>query len=52
MRHGQKNTDKYYLEITDKCHELKFDFERVRDYSKLIVNLKGIKINKQTYNFL
>ncbi len=43
---SEKQADKFYLEITDKCHELKFDFERGRDYSKLIVNLKCIKINK------
>lgn len=41
---SEKQAD--YLEITDKCLELKFDFEQGRDYSKLIVNLKGIKINK------
>ncbi len=43
---SEKQSDKYYLESTNKCHELKLDFEQGRDYSKLIVNLKGIKINK------
>lgn len=43
---SEKQADKYYLEITDKCEDLKLDFEQGKDYSKLIVNLKGIKINK------
>jgi toxin ParE1/3/4 len=43
---SEKQADKYYLEIIDKCNELKFDFEQGKDYSKIIINLKGVKINR------
>ncbi|HQV98288.1 MAG TPA: type II toxin-antitoxin system RelE/ParE family toxin, partial [Saprospiraceae bacterium] len=43
---SEKQADKYYNELIEKCHELKKDFEQGRDYSILFLNLKGYKVNK------
>jgi toxin ParE1/3/4 len=43
---SEKQADKYYNELIEKCQELQKDFEQGRDYSILYENLKGYKINK------
>ncbi len=43
---SEKQADKYYNELIEKCQELKKDFEQGRDYSILFLNLKGYKVNK------
>jgi toxin ParE1/3/4 len=43
---SEKQADKYYNELIEKCQELKKDFEQGRDYSILFLNLKGYTVNK------
>ncbi|MFZ1705793.1 MAG: type II toxin-antitoxin system RelE/ParE family toxin [Saprospiraceae bacterium] len=43
---SEKQADKYYEEIIECCQDLKFNFDRGKDYSKLVENLKRIKINR------
>lgn len=43
---SEKQADKYYNELIEKCLELKKDFEQGRDYSILFLNLKGYKVSK------
>ena len=38
--------DKYFEEIIARCNNLEYNFERGKDYSKLIPNLKGVKCNR------
>jgi toxin ParE1/3/4 len=43
---SEKQADRYYNELIEKCQELKKDFEQGRDYSLLFLNLKGYKVSK------
>lgn len=43
---SEKQADKYYTELIEKCLELKKDFKQGRDYSILFQNLKGYKVKK------
>lgn len=43
---SENQADKYYLEITESCQNLKYDFKLGKDYSNLLLDLKGMKINK------
>jgi toxin ParE1/3/4 len=43
---SEKQDDKYYNELVDKCHELKKYFEQGRDYSIMLLYLKGYKVSK------
>ena len=43
---SEKQADKYYNKLIEKCQEIKKDFEQGRDYSILFPNLKGYKISK------
>lgn len=43
---SEKQADKYYNELIEKCLALKKDFEQGRDYTILLLNLKGYKVNK------
>jgi toxin ParE1/3/4 len=43
---SEKQADKYYNELIEKCLELKKDYEQGRDYSILFQKLKGYKVNK------
>ncbi|MFZ1751810.1 MAG: type II toxin-antitoxin system RelE/ParE family toxin [Saprospiraceae bacterium] len=43
---SEKQADKYYNELIEKCQELKKDSEQGRDYSILFLSLKGYKVNK------
>ena len=48
---SEKQADKYYFEIIDRCEELKFDFELTNDYSSILLELKGVKINRHLIFF-
>ena len=43
---SEKQADKYYEEIIERCNELRYNSELGKDYSKLILNLKGVKCNR------
>lgn len=43
---SEAQADKYYEEIIERCDELLYDFERGKDYSNLILHLKGVKCNR------
>lgn len=43
---SEKQADRYYNELIEKCQELQKNIEQGRDYSRLYENLKGYKINK------
>lgn len=48
---SEKQADKYYEELIDRCQKLKIDNEFGKNYSKLIENLKGASINKHIIFF-
>ncbi|MBK8851242.1 MAG: type II toxin-antitoxin system RelE/ParE family toxin [Saprospiraceae bacterium] len=43
---SEKQADKYFEDIIARCNNLEYNFERGKDYSKLIPNLKGVKCNR------
>ena len=43
---SEKQADRYYNDLINKCRELKNIFEQGRDYSILFPHLKGYKVNK------
>ena len=43
---SEKQADKYYEDLIERCQKLVLDYEYGKDYSSLIGNLKGVRINK------
>jgi len=43
---SEKQADQYYNELIEKCYELNRYLELGRDYSMILLNLKGVKVNK------
>ena len=43
---SEKQADKYYQEILEECGNLSMNPNKGKKYSDLIIDLKGVKVNK------